>query len=216
MDINNISKAEYNRDCTEAMLREIFEPEKYISVKSESAVFPNVKLKIREVIENLLSPKEQNTKEELNDKFLDLDFGSEFNINADKIGIQDAIFFINLLNENDTTTYSVENDKIKISTESGKTIDVTNSLLSMIETSINTNKPIRLDFDKDVTVILKLDKDGKIQAHFIPGTSQVEAYLKNNINCLKQRFDDENINYSQLGYSKYKEEDNSRKKRSNK
>ena len=32
---------------------------------------------------------------------------------------------------------------------------------------------------------------GKIQAHFIPGTSEVEAYLKNNLACLKQNYDNE-------------------------
>ena len=63
-----------------------------------------------------------------------------------------------------------------------------------MQTSVTTNKPIRLDFDRDVTVVLKLDKDGKVQAHFIPGTAEVESYLRNNIQCLKQRFDDENIN----------------------
>ena len=74
-----------------------------------------------------------------------------------------------------------------------------------------------MDFDRDVTVILKLDKDGKVQAHFIPGTAEVESYLRNNIQCLKQRFDDENINYSSLGYSRYREENQSkRQKRSNK
>ena len=90
----------------------------------------------------------------------------------------------------------------------------------MLQTSIDTKKPIRLDFGNDVTVILKLDKEGKIQAHFIPGTSEVEAYLKNNITFLKQAFDEEEINYSYLGYSKQKnskEEQNlkNNKKRSN-
>ena len=89
----------------------------------------------------------------------------------------------------------------------------------MLQTSFDTKKPIRLDFDNDVTVILKLDKDGKVQAHFIPGTSEVESYLKNNISCLKQNFDDEEINYSYLGYSRYKgnkdEQNQKNKKRSN-
>ena len=88
----------------------------------------------------------------------------------------------------------------------------------MLQTSFDTKKPIRLDFDNDITVILKLDKEGKIQAHFIPGTSEVETYLKNNISCLKQSFDEEEINYSYLGYSKHKnnkEQNSKNKKRSN-
>ena len=134
-------------------------------------------------------------------------------MNADKIGVQDAIFFVNLLNQNNLINYSVEDNGIKLSLDDGKQIKATSSLLEMIQTSYDTKKPIRLDFDRDVTVILKLDREGKIQAHFIPGTSEVESYLKNNIQCLKQRFDEEEINYSKLSYSRHKDENESRKQK---
>ncbi|MBR1617542.1 hypothetical protein IJ670_05255, partial [bacterium] len=71
---------------------------------------------------------------------------------------------------------------------------------------------IRIDFDKDVVVILKIDKDGKIQTHFIPGSSAVEEYLRNNIPLLKQIFDKENIGYSELSYSRYKQNQNKQKR----
>ncbi len=216
MEIENISKQEYSEDLIKTNLREIFAPEQYISQK-EISPFGCIKTRLQEIIENIISPKELDFSEELNAKFLELDFGSEFDIDATKIGVQDAIFFVNLLNQQNLINYSVEDDGIKLSTSENKKIQVTNSLINMLQTSITTNKPIRLDFDRDVTVILKLDKDGKVQAHFIPGTAEVESYLKNNIQCLKQRFDDENINYSSLGYTKYKDENQSkRQKRSNK
>ena len=216
MEIENISKQEYSEDLIETNLREIFAPEQYISQR-EISPFGCIKTRLQEIIENIISPKELDFSEELNAKFLELDFGSEFDIDATKIGVQDAIFFVNLLNQQNLINYSVEDDGIKLSTSENKKIQVTNSLINMLQTSITTNKPIRLDFDRDVTVILKLDKDGKVQAHFIPGTAEVESYLKNNIQCLKQRFDDENINYSSLGYTKYKDENQSkRQKRSNK
>ena len=216
MEIENISKQEYNEDLIKTNLREIFEPEKYISQK-ELNPFDSIKTRLQEIIENLISPKEIDFMEELNAKFLELDFGSEFDIDATKIGVQDAIFFVNLLNQQNLINYSVEDSEIKLSTSDNKRIQVTNSLINVLQTSVTTNKPIRLDFDRDVTVVLKLDKDGKVQAHFIPGTAEVESYLRNNIQCLKQRFDDENINYSSLGYSRYKDDNQSRKqKRSNK
>ena len=84
----------------------------------------------------------------------------------------------------------------------------------MLKTSYDTNKPIRLDFDNDVTVILKLDKEGKIQTHFIPGSKEVENYLKNNISSLRQIFEEEEIRYSHLDYSKHKEENRQKQKRS--
>ena len=53
--------------------------------------------------------------------------------------------------------------------------------MSMLKTSVDSKKPIRMDFDNNVTVILKLDDKGKVNAHFIPGDKAVEEYLKNNI-----------------------------------
>ena len=216
MEIENLTRQEYSDDLIQTNLREIFESGQYISVK-EMNPFDSIKTRLQEIIENLISPKEINFDEELNAKFLELDFGSEFDIDATKIGVQDAIFFVNLLNQQNLINYSVEDDGLNLTTSDDKKINATNSLINVLKTSVETNKPIRLDFDRDVTVILKLDKDGKVQAHFIPGTAEVESYLRNNIQCLKQRFDDENINYSSLGYSKYREENQSkRQKRSNK
>ena len=66
---------------------------------------------------------------------------------------------------------------------------------------MKTNQPFRIDFDKDVSVIIKVNKDGSIAANFIPGDKAVEQYLRNNISFLRQRFDEQNLSYSQLSYS---------------
>ncbi len=184
----------------------------YISQKSES--FFDIRERLNQIFENFLSPtRTLSLEDEINNKFLNLDFGAEFDINADKIGVNDAIFFVNLLNQQNLINYSVEDNKIELTTFDNKKINATNSLLNMLQTSFDSKKPIRLDFDKDITVILKMDSDGKIQAHFIPGSSEVEKYLKNNIQSLRQNFDDEEINYSYLGYSRYKEDSSKKEKR---
>ena len=186
----------------------------YIAVKNQNNFF-DIKTKLKEIIENIISPQELSFDEQINNKFLELDFGSTFDIDASKIGVNDAIFFVNLLNQNNIINYSVENDGLKITDSTNEKIQVTNSLIEMLKTSVDTKKPIRLDFDKDVTVILKLDKEGKIQAHFIPGTSEAESYLKQNLVCLKQRFDEEEINYSYLGYSKNQQNSKKQKRSKN-
>ena len=209
-----ITQKEYYQDSVQTNLREIFEPNSYIVSKPQSG-FEDIKMRLSEIIQSIISPNELSLNEKLNEKFLELDFGAEFNINADKIGINDAIFFVNLLNRDGLISYSVENETLSVSDINNKKINATTSLLNMLQTSFDSKKPIRLDFDNDITVILKLDKEGKIQAHFIPGTSEVETYLKNNITCLKQSFEDEEINYSYLGYSKHKNNKEKNKKRSN-
>ena len=214
-----ITQQQFNQDMIQSNLRDIFEPNSYIVSKPEKSRFSEIKTSISEMIESIISPSDISLNDKINEKFLELDFGSEFTIDATKIGINDAIFFVNLLKQDSTINYSVENNILSVSDSTNKQINATASLLNVLQTSIDTKKPIRLDFDNDVTVILKLDRKGKIQAHFIPGTSEVEAYLKNNIACLKQNFDEQEINYSYLGYSKHKnnkENQNSKnKKRSN-
>ncbi len=212
-----ITQQERLTDKIQNNVNDIFGQNNY--TQKTTGVFCDIKTRLENIIENFISKNNTTIEDEINAKFLELDFGSEFDINADKIGVNDAIFFVNLLNQQNLIDYTVEDNKINIS-QDGKKIDASNPLLNMLQTSFDTKKPIRLDFDNDVTVILKLDNKGKIQAHFIPGTSEVESYLKNNINCLKQRFDDEEINYSQLSYSKYKnnnqsQNQNQKKKRGN-
>lgn len=209
----NIEKTEYTEQSPK-LQGEINLQENYINPKI-SCNYPDIRLKLQEIIENFIAPKDINLSDKINEKFLELDFGSEFDINADKIGVSDAIFFVNLLNQQNLISYTVEDSGLSLSDFEGKKINATTSLLNMLKTSLDTKKPIRLDFDNDVTVVLKLDKEGKIQAHFIPGTSEVENYLKNNIQSLKQIFDDEEIAYSYLGYSKNKNNEQN-KKRSNK
>ncbi len=185
----------------------------YIKIKKPSP-FEDIKARLSKIIEALTDTKETTFDDEIQQKFLDLDFGGEFDIDASKIGIEDAAFFINILNQNNIINYSTEDNKLTININD-KTINATNALLNMLKISHDTKKPIRLDFENDITVILKLDKDGKIQTHFIPGTLEAQNYLKNNLMCLKQAFDDENINYSYIGYSKSKEENRKKDKRSN-
>lgn len=213
MEINTITEKECLTDKIQNKVNDIFGQNSYI--QKPNGVFSDIKNRLENIIKDFSPNKDTTIEDELNLKFLELDFGSEFDINADKIGVNDAIFFINLLNQENLINYTVEDSKISLSTKDGQKIDASNPLLNMLQTSLDTKKPIRLDFDNDVTVILKMDKNGKIQAHFIPGTSEVETYLKNNLPCLKQRFDEEEIEYSELTYSRYKnnEQGNKQKKK---
>lgn len=54
-------------------------------------------------------------------------------------------------------------------------------------------------------------------ANFIPGDKAVEQYLKNNIASLRQRFDEQNLQYSELSYSnsRQQQQQQNRKKEKN-
>ena len=118
------------------------------------------------------------------------------------------MFFINLTQN---ANFSVENTQtgsfqsllqtdIAQNVVSQKTVEVTNQLVSLIEKAQNTQKPVRISFDNDVSVVIKIDKHGKITAEFIPGNTEVENYLRNNIASLRQKFDEQNLPYNDLFY----------------
>ena len=70
----------------------------------------------------------------------------------------------------------------------------------MIGEAAKTNKPFRIDFDKNISVIIKIDREGKISAEFLPGDKAVEQFLRTQLPMLRQKFNDENIDYKDLNY----------------
>lgn len=128
-----------------------------------------------------------------------------------KMSDTDAKFFSDLVNKTDMSAQSVAAEFQKALNNGNvqqvqSTAKATAALIANLQESAKTNQPFRIDFDQDVSVILKVDKEGKINANFIPGDKAVEAYLRNNIDFLKQRFNEENIVYGDLNYSKSRQE----------
>ena len=82
MKLNNtITQQDIYQDSVQTNLRDIFEPNSYIVSKTQSG-FEDIRTRIAQIIENLISPDNQTLDDLLNEKFLDLDFGSEFDIDA--------------------------------------------------------------------------------------------------------------------------------------
>ena len=179
-----------------------------------SLMFKN---ELDKIMSNFSQDKVLNKDDEINKLFLDLDFDSQYDIEAAKVGQADAMFFINLLNQNGLINYQASDEGLSITTKNSNSIEVSNTLMTMLKSSVDSKKPIRMDFDNNVTVILKLDDKGKVNAHFIPGDKAVEEYLKNNIPYLRQRFDEQNISYSNISYRQYKDQrENNQNQKENK
>ena len=109
----------------------------------------------------------------------------------------------------------VENGQNSISTkETAEASQVSKTLADMLAKSMNDNKPIRINFDNDISVIIKVGKDGKISADFLPSSQIAEAYLKENLPLLRQKFEDNNIDYEELNHREQKqnEKDENQKK----
>ncbi|MBQ3310526.1 flagellar hook-length control protein FliK [bacterium] len=135
-----------------------------------------------------------------------------------KMTESDAKFFTNLA-ENNQQNVMVEQktdfQQVYLKdVETAKSAEVSKTLLNALKESQETNKSFRVDFDKDMAVVLRVNKNGQISAEFIPGDAVVEQYLKSNIPLLKQRFNDEGLEYENLSYRQQKENpENERNKR---
>lgn len=132
----------------------------------------------------------------------------------------DAKFFQNLVENNnqvsqDSKATDMANQATLKDVEEAHSAKVSKSLLNALKESQETNKSFRVDFDKDLSVILKVNRNGRISAEFLPGDAAVEQYLKSNIPLLKQKFNDEGLEYENLSYRDPSRKDNKEEKRNN-
>ena len=134
----------------------------------------------------------QNIQNLLNTKDLMSTINSASTIDYDVINMSDsdANFFANLVQNTDMSMKSIASQisdaMVNNSENVQKNVQVSSVLMDKLSESMKTNQPFRIDFDKDVSVIIKVNKDGSLAANFIPGDKAVEQYLKYNISFLKQ------------------------------
>ena len=119
----------------------------------------------------------------------------------------DAEFFVNLTQQNDVSAQNVvaqaqnllnngaDVNQVKQSSQ------ISQTLLNALMSAKENNQPLRIDFDQNISVILRVGKDGALAANFIPGDKAVEQYLRNNIEVLKATFKEQDLPYSDLSYS---------------
>ncbi len=118
-----------------------------------------------------------------------------------------------IMNQGDVEFFSklVDNGSIDMNTVShhttSKSSQISKTLADMLAKSMQDNQPVRIDFDNNISVIIKISKQGKISADFLPSSQVAEAYLKENLPLLRQRFDDNNIEYDELNQRRQRQDD---------
>jgi len=129
---------------------------------------------------------------------------------------EDAKFFVDIVKNNNAGIQNIAQDiqqALEFGTEEiQKTANISKTLLNALQNSAKTGQAVRIDFGNDVAVVMRINRDGSIMANFIPGDKAVEEYLKNNIGFLKQRFDEEDVKYSQLSYSQHQQQNREQNK----
>ena len=148
-----------------------------------------------------------------------------FNYNTMTISKEDAMFFSDLVEKTDfVVNESADKTSFQLTltkavaesdTQSMKSAEVSKSLMNLIEEAYKTQRPTRIDFDNNVSVILRISKDGKVSAEFIPGDKAVEQYLRDNIGFLKSTLEEKDIAYGDIMYKPYKNNSKQGRNRNN-
>ncbi len=123
-----------------------------------------------------------------------------------------------IMNESDVDFFAklVENGQTDMTQAAQKSSKVSKTLADMLAKSMKDNQPVRIDFDNNISVIIKIGRDGKISADFLPSSQVAEAYLKENLPLLRQRFEDNNIEYDELNQRQRKQDDKENRKKEQK
>jgi len=167
---------------------------------------------IQQMIDNTVSVNASNLKN------WSFGFGENGAKSALKMNESDADFFINLTQNDNINVQSIQaqaqsmvNNGAEIA-EVKQNVQVSQALLNALSEARENNQPLRIDFDQDISVILRVGRDGAVSAQFIPGDKAVEQYLRNNIESLKASFDEQDLPYSELSYSHSSKDQNQRRR----
>lgn len=133
----------------------------------------------------------------------DIEFFKFINENREKLSIN------GFNNQNNQINF---NNFIESSAQvSYKSVEVSQNLYQLLEKAYKQNKPVRLDFNKNSFVILKLNKNGKIKAEFVSNDKNTETALKNGIPYLKSKFETQGIPYEEITYKNQQRKNNKNK-----
>ena len=94
-----------------------------------------------------------------------------------------------------------EMDSSHFTDENNEELDrLSERFVALLKDSIINKKVFRIDFDNQISVIIRINTEGKLVTEFLTNDDAMETYLKNNLHVLKQRFDELNVNYEDVTY----------------
>lgn len=113
-------------------------------------------------------------------------------LDVSELSSEDVDYITNLLKQG-TADFNFD-DKENPSALSAK-------FLSMLKETLTNKKVFRIDFDNEISVIIKIDVEGKISANFLTSNKEMEESLKNNLYILRQKFEEQGIKYDKIEHT---------------
>ena len=186
--------------------KEAAEEKAILSTMEENVAIANKNMAMQELSKTKTVTNEQGIKKV--DKHTNITVDTIASFDTVIMDKSDVEFFANLVNGDVMNLNETKN--------TAKSAHVSKTLADLLAKSMENNKPIRINFDNDISVIIKVGRDGKISADFLPSSQIAEAYLKENLPLLKQKLDDNNIEYDELNQRKQKQDNQENRKKGRK
>ena len=187
---------------------------------NESGIGQNIfsleELMMRQNLVNLAIKENMTVRENKNKTYVDLlvkcdkdIYTEKFKENISEMTEDDFKFFELIANKQNIFINNANPNLLE--DESGKTVlkdlNFSKSLMNLIEYSSASNRPIRIDFGKDLALILQIDRQGRVSAEFISSDKAMEFLLKTNIPLLRQKLDSAGIKYKKIYYKEDEEKE---------
>jgi hypothetical protein len=87
-----------------------------------------------------------------------------------------------------------------------KSMNVSQGLQDMLDNAYKTQKPIRIDLSDDASIILRMGRDGRVSAEFLPNSQATEMYFRQNMLELKNRLESKQLPYGELTVRQWKDD----------
>lgn len=121
-------------------------------------------------------------------------------IDASSLTKEDVDYITDLLQQGTADSSDFMNDN------SEKASVLSEKFLAMLKDAIVNKKIFRIDFDNQISVIIKIDVEGTISAKFLTSDKILKEGLKHNLYLLRQKFEEQNIKYGELEYGSESED----------
>jgi len=129
---------------------------------------------------------------------LDLSSLKKDDIEFFKMCVDNPAMLVSQMNNQDfQLNFSIPGESGQISY---KSLNLSKDLFNLIEKAYQNQKPIRLDFEGNSSVILRIDAQGRLGAEFMSSDKAMESLLKSSIPNLAHKFDTEEIPYTKIIY----------------
>ncbi|OGI01970.1 MAG: hypothetical protein A2104_01625 [Candidatus Melainabacteria bacterium GWF2_32_7] len=131
-----------------------------------------------------------------------------FRIIRDSLDNNDIAFLKQLIDNPNAVINSLNNQNLQanlaIPDASGQvsyqSLNISKGLADLIEYAYKSQKPVRLDFEGNSSIILRINNEGKLSAEFMSSNIAMEYILKNSVPHLRNRLDSEGIPYKEIVY----------------